>query len=568
MTVKSKLRIVAWAMVATVAFGAAMQNAKYPPPLYPVPPEPPQSVAAALPFARKLVRLTAGRTPLGWVKSGQRAVIFTESSAWLEPNYYTLKAMAQAFRERQVAVLFVLPELKQDWVQIGPSYDTDAFGWSEAVNWIEGFSRPEEARAWLRKKNPQLWEKLFAPGANPYGIPKEVAGVMPKGATTVPDRIKKAIASDPNFTVWKGGNKEFFDQYDQPVDAIFAGSGGRPGVLRGLGRYGPKLYGNFVYSDYRVAMEDQGFPGDVRSLVEERMMEPIAFVDQMHYTDPEGTDLTYEVDKQTAELWALGAGAQQGHIFMYPHGASMLRPSMVWPNTKSWVGPLLPLDAKGVLAGTRSHAGVYPRMEIVIEHKRVKEVRGGGPYGDILRAFLDYPPLNDQTWPYYKEKGYWFLYEGAYGTNPKAFLQRGRQSSEREHSGVTHWALGTELLMDPPGEEGLRERFRKTHQSPGGHSFHVHNGLSTLQAHIRGTDRWVTIAEKGRLTALDNPETRAVAAKYGDPDEILSESFRYDLPGINSPGNYQKDYAGDPWKYMLKMWNAIESGTYAYLNKQ
>jgi hypothetical protein len=111
------------------------------------------------------------------------------------------------------------------------------------------------------------------------------------------------------------------------------------------------------------------------------------------------------------------------------------------------------------------------------------------------------------------------------------------------------------------------EKFRKANQSPGGHSFHVHNGLSTHQAHIRGTDRWVSIVEKGRITALDNPETRAVAAKYGDPDEILRDTFRYDLPGINAPGDYQKDYAQDPWAFMLKYWNAIEKGTYRYFVK-
>jgi hypothetical protein len=220
-----------------------------------------------------------------------------------------------------------------------------------------------------------------------------------------------------------------------------------------------------------------------------------------------------------------------------------------------------------VLAGTRSHAGVYPRMEIHIANKRVKEVRGGGIYGDVLRAFIDYPPMVEQTWPHYTEKGYWFLYEGAYGTNPKAFLQRDSQSSEREHAGVIHWALGTELLMDAPGDENRLEKFRKTNQAPTGHSFHVHNAYSTHRMHIRGTDRWVTVVDKGRIAALDNPETRAVAAKYGNPDKILGETFHIDLPGINSPGDYQKDYAQDPWKFMLQYWDAIERGTYKYFVK-
>jgi hypothetical protein len=207
-------------------------------------------------------------------------------------------------------------------------------------------------------------------------------------------------------------------------------------------------------------------------------------------------------------------------------------------------------------------------MEWVIEHNRLKEVRGGGIGGDILRAFLDYPPLNDQTFPYYKQKGYWFLYEGAYGTDPRAFLTRESQSSEREHSGVTHWALGIQVLAEPSGEEGTIAKWMETHKGfPGGHCCHLHNGLSTLQQRIRGSDRWITVVDKGRLTALDDPEVRAVAAKYGNPDEITRETFRYDLPGITTPGDYQKDYAQDPWRYMLKFWAAVEKGTYAYLVK-
>jgi hypothetical protein len=408
---------------------------------------------------------------------------------------------------------------------------------------------------------------LFGPGANPYGIPKETPGVMPKGANPVSDKMKKVIAADPNFAVWGGDDPAFLDQYKKPFDAVYAGTGGRPWLYLRFRKHGPKLYGNFVYSEYRAAMLDQEFPADVWRLVEERMIEPLAFTDKAHYTDPEGSELTWTVDKQMAALWGQGAGSQVGHLFLYPHGSTSLRPSAAFPMLKTWEKPQLPMTVNGILAGTRSHAGVYPHIEIVIQNTRVKEVRNGGIYGDLLRAFLDYPPLNETTWPYYGEKGYWFLYEGAYGTNPKAFLQRASHMTERDHSGVVHWALGTQVLNDAPGDEGRMAKFLQANQAPGGHCCHVHNGLSTHRVRIRGTERWETIVEKGRIKALDNPETRAVAAKYGDPDEILSETFRYDLPGITSPGDYEKDYAQDPWKFMLKYWTAIENGTYAHLYK-
>jgi hypothetical protein len=301
-------------------------------------------------------------------------------------------------------------------------------------------------------------------------------------------------------------------------------------------------------------------------LVEERAIEPIGWVDKVHYTDPEGSDLSFEVTPQVAKAWFQGSYLP-GHLFMFPHGASTIRPNVAYPGTKQWTPPLMPTNSRGVMVATRNHAGVYPRMEVYIEDNRVKEVRGGGLQGDIARAFLKYSPLNENTIPYYDRKGFWFLYEGGLGTNPKAFLEREVQSTEREHSGVLHWALGAEVLMDAPGEEGKFAKFRKENQAASGHSFHMHNLVSTYKAHLRGTERWVTIIEKGRLTALDNPEVRALAASYGDPDRVLEETWIPDLPGITAPGDYQKDYAQDPWKYQLKMWEAIEKGTYPHLKK-
>ena len=47
--------------------------------------------------------------------------------------------------------------------------------------------------------------------------------------------------------------------------------------------------------------------------------------------------------------------------------------------------------------------------------------------------------------------------------------------------------------------------------------------------------------------------------------EVLKETWIPDLPGITSPGDYQQDYAQDPWKHQLKMFETIEDGTYPYL---
>ena len=42
-----------------------------------------------------------------------------------------------------------------------------------------------------------------------------------------------------------------------------------------------------------------------------------------------------------------------------------------------------------------------------------------------------------------------------------------------------------------------------------------------------------SIVDKGHLTALDDPEVRRVASKYGDPDELLREDWVPAIKGVN-----------------------------------
>ena len=73
------------------------------------------------------------------------------------------------------------------------------------------------------------------------------------------------------------------------------------------------------------------------------------------------------------------------------------------------------------------------------------------------------------------------------------------------------------------------------------------------------------IIEKGHLMLLDNPEVRAIASKYGDADEILREEGARPIPGINAPGDYWKDYAQDPAKYLAKERGERRSGKSPYI---
>jgi hypothetical protein len=62
----------------------------------------------------------------------------------------------------------------------------------------------------------------------------------------------------------------------------------------------------------------------------------------------------------------------------------------------------------------------------------------------------------------------------------------------------------------------------------------------------------IKLIDKGHLTTLDDPEIRNLAARYGNPDEVLREAWIPAIPGINVDGSYSRDYAGDPGSWIAK----------------
>ena len=74
----------------------------------------------------------------------------------------------------------------------------------------------------------------------------------------------------------------------------------------------------------------------------------------------------------------------------------------------------------------------------------------------------------------------------------------------------------------------------------------------------RSTGDWNRIIDKGRLTALDHPDIRSLATKYGNPDDILSYDWIPPIPGINCEGDYEQDYAEGPVGYLRSRLEAGE----------
>jgi hypothetical protein len=225
-------------------------------------------------------------------------------------------------------------------------------------------------------------------------------------------------------------------------------------------------------------------------------------------------------------------------------------------------------DSKGVIAGCSNHTAYFPCIKAFIEHGQIVRIEGGGRYGDLTRHLLTVPELKNAKYPDAPRPGYWYWFEAALGTNPKYFrpihaLMHGGVGAintfERNRSGVFHFGMGLETL-DPEAR-----KYCEANDLPCDHSWHIHNYFITYAAKLRDENQTINIVDKGHLSTMDNAEVRALASKYGDPDLILREEWVPSIPGVNVPGDYAKDYAPDPWKWIKREGEEIEKGIYKYL---
>jgi hypothetical protein len=284
------------------------------------------------------------------------------------------------------------------------------------------------------------------------------------------------------------------------------------------------------------------FPFDVWNLINRKAMERIwnnAPGGRARLTDPEGTDIswTYWDEYFDMDRYKKTGGAPLfqkepffGHLFAKPSP------------------PFSPRDdTGGVISGTTNHIGrPFPNIKVYLKHTKVQRVEGGGPYGDLFRDLLN--ETKDYELPEYPDKGLLYWWELAIGTNPKmvrpfnAFTVSGAGTvSERLRSGVIHCGIGTPIY-------GPSEIYAKQKKLAHGH-IHVHLLFATFEITNRKGEV-VRIIDNGRLTALDDPEVIQLASNYGDPKELLKEDWIAPLPGISVPGDYDKDYAVDPFSYI------------------
>ena len=570
----------------TAASGAQIGPAageKFPAPRWPSYFKTPKSADELMPAARALVRNQSGLQGkgLGILQPGEKVFIVVADKG----DPMVIEAIKRALVERKVTPYFKYSyELKgitkaqadADRASRADGQDIKEAGVYQATSWITGqFPNPAEPAAWLKKKDPQTFAALF-PGKSGVTV-LQVSGQKPKGEGADADTGQTTSAGGDYKARFAVGDaiKDFLTKHPD-VRGVYWGAGGSTGLRRQLYPMQNKFLGTFIQDNvYDLQSQMSTYPGDVWQLAEEQLLEPLVYIDRVEITDPEGTNLHADITEEMAQRWAAGA-YQRGHLYMFPNQATG-RFGYSFVNYPAFQAKWLAREPialiEGVLAGTQGHGGFFPRWEVFFKNGFISDVKGGGAQGAALKEFLQYPGLKgDLTFPYHDHPGYWYLYEIAFGSHPKSFrhpgvmAETGNTSPERVRSGVIHWGLGIRLWHDPdaPTESKKWREFTEEHNVAFDHGWHTQTYFTTYKVRLRNANKWVNLLDKGHMTSLDNPEVRALASRYGDPNYLLTEDWIPEVPGINAPGDYLKDYAQKPGDYAFKVLDSAAKGTYAH----
>src|SRR3989442_1329937 len=367
-----------------------MAAPKYSEPRFPDYLKPPRTVDDVMPAARQIVRNKNGiqGSGMGVLQSGDGVLLVPT----IEAEPMILDAIRKALEERGVKV-----DIKYNHELVGVSREdalalnkqresyTSEQGYMEAVGWIENqFADPEVPKKWLKERRPELYQMLFPKSREMSPHTKEVWQKLKR------DSVGPAIVS-------------YLKQHPG-VRGAYWGKGGSTGLRRALNPVPQKFLG-ILWADnrYEVMSQIGSFPADVWQLTEEKTLEPLAHVDQIHVTDPEGTDISAGLSEVQAQRWARGS-YQRGHLYMFPNQATgRFGYSVVdYPAfQKEWLAREPIVKASGVIAGTHNHTGMYPRWEVFFKDGYIVDVKGGGTYGEILREFLHYPGTQELVYPFH-----------------------------------------------------------------------------------------------------------------------------------------------------------------------
>jgi hypothetical protein len=289
--------------------------------------------------------------------------------------------------------------------------------------------------------------------------------------------------------------------------AVYAGEAGGNHWRRTTSQ---RYRGSWLFSTYESLISCcHAFPDAIWKLIDSKLLAQFARAAAVHITDPQGTDVSWDVTPREAELWVRTARVP-GH---------MLASTIQGVRRAVPVSELLPYHERhyptvnGVVSGTGNHSGYYPHVRVTIERGMVVRVEGGGDYGDLFREVVE--RFGGAEYPGFPYRGWAYFNDCTIGTNPKGIRNLeglwgygDRQSNleERLRAGVIHWGFGAEHW------DQAFIQYAREHHLPIMHFPHVHNYFSTYRIKDRSTGEWSKVIDNGWLTVLDDPDVIRAAS--------------------------------------------------------
>jgi len=354
---------------------------------------------------------------------------------------------------------------------------------------------------------------------------------------------------------------EFLRQ-NKKFTAVYLGTSGGSHLKRLMKDQGYKFKGNWDHlNKERFLSKMTLYPSDIIFMLDGMLFEDAAKVEEIRCTDPAGTYFTTPVSEEEAKIWDYSqkalVGAASGQSISHVKGLPLMGYRLLCVHGKVEPKPFKIPKSNGVIAGTCGHYGYYPHMKVFIRDGWIERIEGGGKMGVLLREIM--ARMRDVHYPGLPGPGWGYLNDIAIGTSPKGFRNSDMFDTisnlpnmfDRLRSGVIHWGFGAEHYS----EEFLE--FVKKNNLPYKHCFHVHTYFTTYEMRFRGSKEWHKVIDNGHLTALDDPRVRALASKYGNPDDLLREEWYPPIPGISYPGDYMRDFGNDPSAWVWKELNGL-----------
>jgi len=479
----------------------------YPAPRQPDFPATATSIDQLMPNARKAVEKTAGRGRLGLAKPDDKVLIVTSPTQ----EDLAVEAILAAFKEKGIEADVVSEyELTGIPREKAPLISAEE-GWLE-LNW-----RAETSKI-LNLERPLRIDGRYD--------------------------LADYLDCHPKYT------------------AVFAGTGGDSFWRIAMGpKHAQKHKSAFMFDTCEHLLSRlEDLPSDVFKLIEQKTVAMLDRVSSVHITDPQGTDVSFSVTPEVAAVWK-AVHPTSGHLCFYPAMSFSLMAAnpVLAPLKEKFAGQGITghrvfCKAEGVIAGTSNHTGYFPHMKTYLKEGQVYKIEGGGKFGDLLREYMD--RTKKIHYPGYPKPGALYLWEIALGTAPKFFRRRAdlfgapilfTNKYERNRSGVFHWGIGVDDFDPEVIKYAKENKVSHLHVGHAGHTY-----FNTFEVTMRDTGERVKIIDKGRLAALDDPEVRSMAERYGDPDDLLAEEWIPAIPGINYPGDYMRDYGEDPVTWIKK----------------